>query len=81
MGCHREQGATEGLIEVEFPQMLMPFMVAIVLLFSGLLVYGTAMQLIVRVMVRLIRVVPASWDTGRVPLSWPPLRRSSLRRT
>ncbi len=35
--------------------MLMQFMVATVLLFSGLLVYGTAMQLIVRVVVRLIR--------------------------
>ena len=35
--------------------MLMPFMVAIFLLFSSLLVYGTAMQLIVRVVVRLIR--------------------------
>ena len=42
-------------MEVEFPQMLMPFMVATVLLFSSLLVYGTAMHLIVRVMVRLIR--------------------------
>ena len=35
--------------------MLMPFMVATVLLFSSLLVYGTAMQLIVSVVVRLIR--------------------------
>ena len=42
-------------MEVEFPQMLMPFMVATVLLFGSLLVYGTAMQLIVRVVVRLIR--------------------------
>ena len=35
--------------------MLMPFMVATVLLFSSLLVYGAAMRLIVRVVVRLIR--------------------------
>ena len=42
-------------MEVEFPQMLIPFMVAAVLLFSSLLVYGTAMHLIVRVVVRLIR--------------------------
>jgi hypothetical protein len=35
--------------------MLMPLIVATVLLFSSLLVYGTAMQLIVRVVVRLIR--------------------------
>ena len=42
-------------MEVEFPQMLMPLMVATVLLFSSLLVYGTAMHLIVRVVVRLIR--------------------------
>ena len=35
--------------------MLMPFMVAAVLLFGSLLVYGTAMHLIVRVVVRLIR--------------------------
>jgi hypothetical protein len=35
--------------------MLIPFMVAIVLLFSSLLVYGTAMHLIVRVVVGLIR--------------------------
>jgi Ion channel len=42
-------------MEVEFPQMLIPFMVAAVLFFSSLLVYGTAMHLIVRVVVRLIR--------------------------
>ena len=42
-------------MEVEFPQMILPLMVATVLLFSSLLVYGTAMQLIVRVVVRLIR--------------------------
>jgi Ion channel len=42
-------------MEVEFPQMLMPFMVAAVLFFSSLLVYGTAIHLIVRVVVRLIR--------------------------
>ncbi|MGO9467258.1 MAG: ion channel [Isosphaeraceae bacterium] len=35
--------------------MILPLMVATVLLFSTLLVYGTAMQLIVRVVVRLIR--------------------------
>ncbi len=42
-------------MEVEFPQMILPLMVATVLLFSSLLVYGTAMHLIVRVVVRLIR--------------------------
>jgi hypothetical protein len=42
-------------MEVELPQMLMPFMVGAVLLFSSLLVYGTAMNLIVRVVVRLVR--------------------------
>ena len=40
---------------MEFPQMLIPFMVAAVLFFTSLLVYGTAMNLIVRVVVRLIR--------------------------
>ena len=35
--------------------MLMPLMVATVLLFGGLLAYGAAMQLIVRVMVKVIR--------------------------
>jgi hypothetical protein len=35
--------------------MLMPFIVAAVLIFSSLLVYGTAMHLVVRVVVRLIR--------------------------
>jgi hypothetical protein len=35
--------------------MLMPFIVAAVLIFSSLLVYGTAMQLVVRVVVKLIR--------------------------
>jgi hypothetical protein len=40
---------------VEFPPMLMPFMVATVLLFGSLLVYGAAMHMIVRVVVRLIR--------------------------
>ena len=38
-----------------FPRMLMPFIVAAVLIFSSLLVYGTAMHLVVRVVVRLIR--------------------------
>jgi Ion channel len=42
-------------MDVEFSQMLMPFMVATVLLFSSLLVYGTAIHLIVRVVVGLIR--------------------------
>jgi hypothetical protein len=37
------------------PQMILPLVVATVLLFSGLLAYGAAMHLIVRVMVRLIR--------------------------
>ena len=46
-------------MEVGFPQMLMPFIVAAVLLFSSLLVYGTAMHLIVRVVVRLIRSGPS----------------------
>ena len=41
---HRPQGTSEDLMEVEFPQMLMPFMVAAVLLFGSLLVYGTAIQ-------------------------------------
>ncbi len=35
--------------------MILPLVVATVLLFGGLLAYGAAMQLIVRVMVRLIR--------------------------
>ena len=35
--------------------MLMPYMVAAVLIFSSLPVYGTAMHLVVRVVVRLIR--------------------------
>ena len=42
-------------MEVEFPQMILPLMVATVLLFSSLLAYATAMHLIVRVMVRVIR--------------------------
>jgi hypothetical protein len=42
-------------MEVEVPQMLMPFLVAAVLFFSSLLVYGTAMHLILCVVVRLIR--------------------------
>ncbi len=42
-------------MEVEFPQMILPFMIATVLLFSSLLAYATAMHLIVRVMVRVIR--------------------------
>jgi hypothetical protein len=42
-------------MEVGFTQMLMPFIVAAVLIFSSLLVYGTAMHLVVRVVVRLIR--------------------------
>jgi hypothetical protein len=42
-------------MEGEFPQMLMPFMVASVLLFGSLLVYGTGIHFIVRVVVRLIR--------------------------
>ena len=47
-------------MEVEFPQMILPLMVATVLLFSSLLVYGTAMHLIVRVVVRLIRSGPSA---------------------
>ncbi|MFI5459983.1 MAG: ion channel [Isosphaerales bacterium] len=46
-------------MELEFLQMLMPFMVATVLLFTSLLVYGTAMHLIVRVVVGLIRSGPS----------------------
>lgn len=46
-------------MEVEFPQMLMPFMVATVLFGSSLLVHGTAMQLTVRVVVKLIRSSPS----------------------
>src|SRR5262249_39093655 len=42
-------------MEVGVPRMLMPFIVAAVLIFSSLLVYGTAMHLVVRVVVRLIR--------------------------
>jgi hypothetical protein len=42
-------------MEVELPQMLMPLIIATVLLLGSLLVYGTAMHLIVRVVVRLIR--------------------------
>jgi hypothetical protein len=42
-------------MEGELTHMLMPFLVATVLLFGGLLAYGAAMQLIVRVMVKLIR--------------------------
>jgi len=42
-------------MEAEFPQMILPLVVASVLLFSSLLVYGTAMHLIVLVVVRLIR--------------------------
>src|SRR6516165_2694762 len=41
-----------------FLQMLMPLLVAAVLLFNSLLVYGTAMYLIVRAVVRLIRSGP-----------------------
>jgi Ion channel len=47
-------------LEVEFPQMLMPLMVATVLLFSSLLIYGTAIHLIVTVVVRLIRIRPST---------------------
>jgi Ion channel len=41
--------------KVEFPPMLLPLVFATVLLLFGLLAYGAAMQLIVRVMVKLIR--------------------------
>ena len=46
--------------------MLMPFIVAAVLLFGSLLVYGTATQLVVRIVVRLIRSGPgalAFWES------------------
>jgi hypothetical protein len=46
-------------MEVEFPQMLVPFTVAAVVLFISLLVYGTAMHLVVRVVVGLIRRGPS----------------------
>jgi hypothetical protein len=42
-------------MEVELPQMIVPLVVATFLLFGGLLAYGAAMQLIVRVMVNVIR--------------------------
>jgi hypothetical protein len=42
-------------MEVESPQMFMPFMVATVLLFGSLLVYGTAIHLVVRVVAGLNR--------------------------
>jgi hypothetical protein len=45
---------------MESPQMLMPFIVAAVLLFGSLLVFGTAIQLVVRVVVRLIRSHPGA---------------------
>jgi hypothetical protein len=45
---------TDGA-KVEFPPMLLPFMLATILLFFGLLAYGAAMHLTVRVIVRLIR--------------------------
>jgi hypothetical protein len=45
-------------MEVGFPRMLMPFTVAAVLIFNSLLVYGTAMHLVVRVVLRLIRSGP-----------------------
>ncbi len=56
-------------MEVESPQMLMPFMIAAALLFGGLLVYGTAIQLVVRVVVRLIRSGPGAlgfWESTAV---------------
>jgi Ion channel len=49
--------------------MLMPFMVAAVLLFGSLLVYGTAIQLVGRVVVRLIRSGPGAlgfWESTAV---------------
>ncbi len=49
-------------MEVGFPQMLMPFMVATVLLFGSLLVYGMAIYLIVRVVVGLIRSGSSALD-------------------
>jgi hypothetical protein len=42
-------------MEVEFPQMFVPLTVAAVLLFISLLVFGTAMHLVVRVVVKLLR--------------------------
>jgi hypothetical protein len=49
-------------MEVEFPPMIVSFTVAAILLFISLLVYGTAMHLVVRVVVRLIR--SGSTDLG-----------------
>ncbi len=49
-------------MELEFLQVILPLLVATVLLFGSLLVYGTAMHLIVRVVVRLIR--SGSGDLG-----------------
>jgi uncharacterized membrane protein len=46
-------------MEMELPRMILPLMVGIVLLFSSLLVYGMAIHLIVRVLVRLIRSSPS----------------------
>jgi Ion channel len=56
-------------MEVEYSRMLMPFMVAAVLLFGSLLVYGTGIQLVVRVVVRLIRSGPGAlgfWESTTV---------------
>jgi hypothetical protein len=47
---------------MEAPQMLLPLMLASALLLSGILAYAAAMQLIVRVMVKLIR--SGSGDVG-----------------
>ena len=58
-------------MEVEFPQMLMPFMVATVLLFSSLLVYGTAMHLDCACDGEADpKRFQRAWDSGRVPPSW-----------
>jgi Ion channel len=56
-------------MEVEFPRMILPLMVATVLLFSSLLAYATAMHLIVRVMVKVIRSgssAPGFWKSTAV---------------
>ena len=56
-------------MEVEFPHMILPLIVAAVLLFSSLLAYAMAMHLIVRVIVSLIRAGPSEpgfWSSTAV---------------
>ncbi len=53
-----------------FPRMLMSFIVAAVLIFSSLLVYGTAMHLVVRVVVRLVPGTPYLTRVGLPMRAW-----------